>query len=342
MELSAEQKAALEEQKKSCIFCRIVAGDAPSKKVFEDDLVLAVLDISPACKGHILVLPKEHYPIMPLIPQKTFEHLFLRVKDLSYCTKQGLLCDGTTVFIANGGAAGQQSQHFLLHLIPRDKGDSLDKLDIPRHDLPPDEIERLSKAIASNLPLIIKNHYQRTGQKYPGKIRIPKEKLIGIIEANPPLLDAVLKQPEEFKKLVPNHPQLKDLFADQDIDAILAEIFLKRGKPYPPTRPAARPAPDEPIEAEFEEAKEEKETSKEKTREQKRKNKEAREDDDGSVSEEDVFAALGGIANKGNNDSNEKIKNESEESSEDSGEDTDKTDTDEDAVDLDDIARLFK
>ncbi len=328
MELSAEQKAALEEQKKNCVFCRIVAGEIQSKKVFEDDLVLAILDINPARKGHMLVLPKEHYPIMPLIPQKAFEHLFLRVKDLTYCANRGLLSQGTTVFIANGGAAGQQSQHFLLHIIPRDKDDGLSKLDPAQNDIPPDEIERLSRPIANNLPLLIQNHYQRTGQKYPGKLRMPKERLIGIIEANPPLLDTVLKQPDEFKKLVPNHPQLRDLFAGQDIEAILAEVFLRHGRMYPPKKSMPAVAPHEPIEAEFEETKK----AKEKSEDGMQKDDE-HEDDEG-----DVFAALGGIAK----DDDEAQEKETKEAPEDVEENADEEREKEEEVDLDDIARLFK
>lgn len=333
MEISAEQKAALEQQKENCIFCKIVKGEMESKKVYEDDLILAVLDINPATRGHMLVLPKEHYPIMPLIPPETFKQLFKRVKDLANCANQGLLSSGTTIFIANGAAAGQQSQHFLLHIIPRESGDGLSKLDVPQNDIPPDEIERLSKPIRHNLPLMIQNHYQRTGGKFPGKVSVPKEKLIGIIEANPPLLDAVLKQPEEFKKLVPNHPQLKDLFADQDMDAILAEIFLKHGKKYPPNAPPAPPkAPDEPIEAEFED-------------------KPTKETDDGAESDEDVFAALGGDSDdKDESDEEDDDEPEEDESDKSNGDESEDDSDDEDAEDdeengdvgLDEIANLFK
>ena len=67
--MSPEQIAEM--QKQQCIFCKIIKGDIPGKKVFQDDFVEAILDINPAAKGHTLVMPKEHYPILPVIPLLT-------------------------------------------------------------------------------------------------------------------------------------------------------------------------------------------------------------------------------------------------------------------------------
>ena len=69
MQLAPEIKKQLEEQKKQCIFCRLISGEIPNaKKVFEDDKTIALLDIYPALKGHTLFMLKEHYPFqcMPL------------------------------------------------------------------------------------------------------------------------------------------------------------------------------------------------------------------------------------------------------------------------------------
>ena len=113
----------LELQKQQCIFCQIVSGKIPSKKVYEDTLCLAILDINPAAKGHILLLPKEHYAIMPQVPEKVLRHLSIVTKNLSQVQLKVLRSDGTTVFIANGAAAGQRAQHFMLHIFPRKGGD---------------------------------------------------------------------------------------------------------------------------------------------------------------------------------------------------------------------------
>ncbi len=112
-------------QRQQCIFCQIVSGKVPSKKVYEDALCLAVLDINPAAKGHLLLLPKEHYAIMPQMPEKVLGHLTIVSKNLSQVLLKVLRADGTTIFIANGAAAGQRAQHFLLHLIPRKNGDGV-------------------------------------------------------------------------------------------------------------------------------------------------------------------------------------------------------------------------
>jgi histidine triad (HIT) family protein len=112
-------------QKQQCIFCQIIAGKVPAKKVFEDEKVIAILDINPAAKGHLLLLPKEHYAIMPQIPQEDIGHYFVIAKQLSQRMLQSLKVAGTSLFIANGLAAGQKAQHFMLHIIPRSDGDGI-------------------------------------------------------------------------------------------------------------------------------------------------------------------------------------------------------------------------
>ncbi len=137
-QLTEEQKKALQEklknmspeelmelQKKQCIFCQIVAGKVPGKKLFEDETVIAILDINPAAKGHVLVLPKEHYAIMPQVPDEVIGHLFVVCKAISNTLLKSLKVSGTNVFIANGLAAGQRAQHFMIHVIPRKDSDHL-------------------------------------------------------------------------------------------------------------------------------------------------------------------------------------------------------------------------
>ncbi len=112
-------------QKQQCVFCRIISGLIPAKKVFEDNLCIAVLDIAPAAKGHLLVMPKEHYNIMPQVPDPVLGHIIVVAKRLSQIMLRTLRVSGTTFFAANGTAAGQRAQHFLFHLIPRREGDGL-------------------------------------------------------------------------------------------------------------------------------------------------------------------------------------------------------------------------
>jgi histidine triad (HIT) family protein len=121
--MTPEQIAEL--QKKNCIFCHIVAGRVSSKKVYEDDRCLAILDINPANPGHILLLPKEHFQIMPLVPEELIAHLLIIAKHLSQSQLRALKAQGTTIMIANGLVAGQRAPHFMLHIIPRKENDGV-------------------------------------------------------------------------------------------------------------------------------------------------------------------------------------------------------------------------
>ncbi len=112
-------------QKEQCIFCHIVSGKVQSKKIYEDDKCLAILDINPANPGHILLLPKEHYAIMPQIPDDILGHMSMITKALSSACLKAFKASGTNIFIANGIVAGQKAQHFMIHIIPRMEKDAL-------------------------------------------------------------------------------------------------------------------------------------------------------------------------------------------------------------------------
>jgi len=152
------QEELLEQQKANCIFCKIVKGDVPGKRVYEDDVMLAILDIRPAVKGHTLVLPKEHYPIMPLIPPEEFRHLFGTTAQLSGTVRRAMIAERCTTFIANGAVAGQQSPHFLFHLIPRESGDGLTNFAIPTGSVDQSDI---SAMLRQNLQAVMQQHLQR-------------------------------------------------------------------------------------------------------------------------------------------------------------------------------------
>lgn len=115
----------LELQKKNCIFCRIISGEIPSTEVYSDDELLCILDINPAAKGHVLVIPKQHYQILPQIPKEAIAKMFAAAQHISNAQLKSLPIEGTTIFVANGAAAGQRSPHFLFHVIPRNRGDGL-------------------------------------------------------------------------------------------------------------------------------------------------------------------------------------------------------------------------
>jgi len=106
-----------------CIFCKIVAGEVPAHKVYEDDLVLAFLDISHFTKGHTLIIPKSHYLDLLDTPDEVLAKIAVLAKDLATNYKPILKADGFTVKQNNGAVAGQEVMHYHVHLIPRYTGD---------------------------------------------------------------------------------------------------------------------------------------------------------------------------------------------------------------------------
>jgi len=116
-------------QKQQCIFCQIISGKVPSKKIYEDDLSIAILDINPSTKGHVLLIPKEHYTIMPQLPDNILGHLNVIARNISQGMLRSIGASGTNIFVSNGLVAGQRAQHFMIHIIPRKDGDQLLKLD---------------------------------------------------------------------------------------------------------------------------------------------------------------------------------------------------------------------
>ncbi len=103
----------------TCVFCKIVAGKIPSTKVYEDDAVLAFIDIGPIVKGHVLVIPKEHFDPLTRVPAALLGRIMEVVQRIAAAQMGGLRADGVNIFQANGAAAGQVVPHVHFHVIPR-------------------------------------------------------------------------------------------------------------------------------------------------------------------------------------------------------------------------------
>lgn len=103
----------------NCIFCKIVAGEIPATKVYEDAEVLAFMDIGPVIKGHTLVIPKQHFDPLTATPEPVLAKLMAVVKKIAAAQLTGLHADGINVMQANGTAAGQVVPHLHFHVIPR-------------------------------------------------------------------------------------------------------------------------------------------------------------------------------------------------------------------------------
>lgn len=105
--------------KNDCVFCAIAAGEIPSFKVYEDDLVLAYLDINPFTEGHTLVIPKVHSEGLLDTPVAELGEIMARVQKVAAHIKKSLPCDGFNILQNNGEAAGQTVKHLHFHIVPR-------------------------------------------------------------------------------------------------------------------------------------------------------------------------------------------------------------------------------
>ncbi|MFX0000705.1 MAG: HIT family protein [Candidatus Hodarchaeota archaeon] len=119
-------------KEKNCIFCKITNREIPSKIIFENDLVLAFLDISPISKGHTVVIPKNHYSNLEDISNFELTELYKEVKNLAILIHKNLKIDGYNILQNNFPAAGQVINHFHIHIIPRSYNDEKFRIKIPR------------------------------------------------------------------------------------------------------------------------------------------------------------------------------------------------------------------
>ena len=108
-----------------CIFCKIVNGEIPSSKIYENKDVLAFLDLSPVNKGHTLVIPKQHYETIMDIPDEILKEVIVAAKKVSKSLMKSVNAGGVTVSMSNYEIAGQVVPHAHFHVIPRHKGDGL-------------------------------------------------------------------------------------------------------------------------------------------------------------------------------------------------------------------------
>lgn len=103
----------------SCVFCGIVEGEIPANRVYEDNVVLAFLDIHPINIGHTLVIPKKHHAYIYDVPDDEIGHLYKIVKKIAIAIKKALKAEGITISQNNECAAGQRIFHVHVHIIPR-------------------------------------------------------------------------------------------------------------------------------------------------------------------------------------------------------------------------------
>ncbi|XP_022155818.1 adenylylsulfatase HINT3 [Momordica charantia] len=116
------QKGSLQDD---CVFCRIIRGESPALKLYEDDSCLCILDTRPLSNGHSLIIPKSHYSSLEATPPSVIAAMCSKVPFISNAIMKSTGCDSFNLLVNNGVAAGQVIFHTHIHIIPRKARDCL-------------------------------------------------------------------------------------------------------------------------------------------------------------------------------------------------------------------------
>jgi histidine triad (HIT) family protein len=110
---------------RDCIFCKIVAGLAPAQRVHEDELTVTFMDLFPASRGHLLIVPRRHFSDILSADEASLVRAIANSRRIALALQRALAPDGIGVHQLNGAAAGQTVFHYHMHLIPRRMGDPI-------------------------------------------------------------------------------------------------------------------------------------------------------------------------------------------------------------------------
>lgn len=135
----------------NCIFCRIAAGEIPSKTIYEDERFRVILDLGPVTRGHALILPKEHYRNIYELPEDAAGDVMKLAKRMTVQMTQKLHCDGFNLLQNNEEVAGQSVFHFHMHLIPRYREDG-QKIGWKPGEVTQEELEEIKNQITEDSP----------------------------------------------------------------------------------------------------------------------------------------------------------------------------------------------
>jgi histidine triad (HIT) family protein len=133
-----------------CVFCKMVAGEIPVAKVYEDDVVFAFLDIGPISDGHTLVIPRQHCTRIHECEPDVLADVASRLGKIAEAVMTAVEADGYNVLSNNGSAAGQVVDHLHFHIIPRKTGDGV-FTEWPSYRYKPGRVEKLAAKIRENL-----------------------------------------------------------------------------------------------------------------------------------------------------------------------------------------------
>jgi histidine triad (HIT) family protein len=136
-----------------CIFCKIISGEIPSVKIYEDDRALAFMDINPLNDGHLLIIPKAHAATIHEITEADFLAVMSATHKLAAAVQKTLAPEGINILQLNGKAANQVVPHLHVHIVPRWSGDGLT---VSQWNLVPGDMEKI-KELADQIKSEIAN-----------------------------------------------------------------------------------------------------------------------------------------------------------------------------------------
>lgn len=145
----APDKLVSEHTTEGCIFCKIINGEIPSSKIYEDECCYAFLDINPIAKGHTLLLPKHHSSDFLEVSEEGLKQVMGSLQKVTKAVKEATKAEGIKIEIHLGKAAGQSVLHLHFHIIPRWEGDDLTHW--PKKDIPEQEMKAIQDAIVTQL-----------------------------------------------------------------------------------------------------------------------------------------------------------------------------------------------
>ena len=133
-----------------CIFCRIVSGQIPATKIYEDDVVVAFLDIGAISDGHTLVMPRQHFEKVHSCPPELLAQIWTRIGKIAGAVASAVGSDGYNVLCNNGRVAGQVVDHLHFHIVPRRSGDGV-FTQWPSFKYRPGQVEVIAEKIRKHL-----------------------------------------------------------------------------------------------------------------------------------------------------------------------------------------------
>ena len=142
-------------QDPNCVFCKIVAGEIPTRVIMQNEKAMALLDAFPLAAGHSLVIPKSHYSKVQQMSEQDAIAVFEIVWKLTGAVETGSQVNASTIAIHNGSEAGQEVPHVHAHIVPRkttDGAGAIHSMFKTKPKLSPQDMDTLRNRIADNLP----------------------------------------------------------------------------------------------------------------------------------------------------------------------------------------------